>query len=224
MCGCLAQSATAQTPQPAPRYYVGAAFLYRNTYEVAYPSGTNWASVGPWHVVAGASLSPRLAVQVGYAYTRQADNQDPYIVGFTTAGELATGSRRSSITAHAIPLLARYQLMQRGPLGLQALGGLTGWHSTNELDEVNTVAGRVVSGRHLSERAWQLYGSLGLGATFLVGRHVEAVADLTWNKNVQSASADVHRAATGNSWGITNALSFGLRYRFDLNKKAAAAQ
>ena len=67
------------------------------------------------------------------------------------------------------------------------------------------------------------YYTVGVGVRVPLGRHVEGVLDGTYNRNLHTASEAVNFNTTGNRYGLTRALSIGLRYRFNVRKKPSAS-
>lgn len=75
----------------------------------------------------------------------------------------------------------------------------------------------------LGDQATQLSITAGLGIRYPFGHHFEGVFDWTYSRNLKSVPEYVHQQVTGNKWGMTRALSLGLRYRFAVKKKVAAS-
>lgn len=221
----LVVSVQAQTGPAAPTYYVGAAWLYNNAYEVLYAHTPNLGGVGPWQVAMGGHWNPRFSAQIGYAYAHDRENVDPLYAGTDTTGAPVSGTLRSSKVAHAVPMLLRYAVLhpQASPVRFRALLGATLLRTSAELYLSETVNGQLASEFYDKEKAWQLYATGGLEVGYQFGQHVEVAATLTWSKNVKPASEYVHRMTTGNAQGITSALALGLRYGFNFAKPASAS-
>ena len=179
----------------------------------------------PWQLSIGGNLSPRLALQLGYSYRHEADHLDPSYTGTTLTGQFVSGSSSDERWTHCVPLLARYTAIGFPNHRLQAdfLLGLTMLHTSEFTAAEFRVDYQVVSSRSFHYKATQGYISGGFGLRYNFGHHVEGVLDWTYSHNFRSASEDVHLNVTGNRFGLTRALSLGLRYRFAVKKKVAAS-
>lgn len=228
--GLLAMPVHAQMVKPPDEperpFFVGIHFL-QSSYEVFFPSSPegNLTGVTPWQLSAGGNLSPRLALQLGYSYRHEEDHLDPSYTGTTLSGQFISGSSSDERWTHCVPLLARYTALGFPNHRLQAdlLLGLTLLH-TREFSAVESrVDYQVVSKRSDQYKATQGYISGGFGLHYSFSYHFEGILDCTYSHNFHPASEDVHLNVTGNRFGLTRALSLGLRYRFAVKKKAAAA-
>ncbi|MFC7671429.1 hypothetical protein ACFQT0_31485 [Hymenobacter humi] len=125
---------------------------------------------------------------------------------------------------YCVPVLARYAALgfahSRGHL--DAVLGATLVGAKVHFDEQDRVNGQAV--RQISRRYQATNGFLtaGIGARYALGRHLESVVDWTYNRNVRFASSMTNRYTTGNRYGLTPAVSVGLRYRFTGHPKPAA--
>jgi hypothetical protein len=226
---CLSAIAGAQTVMPPSDqrhpFYVGV-HAYLSEYEVYFHPSSNenaTAGIGPWQLVAGGNIGPRLALQMGYSYRHEVDHLDPSYTGTTLAGQYVSGSSANDSWTHCLPLLARYAAV-RSPghrWQVDVLAGLTGVQTRQLAAAENRVDNQVVSRFSTDVRAVQLYASAGVGVRCSFGQHMEGVLDWTYSRNFRPAPEYAHVQATGNKYGLTRALSLGLRYRFAVRKKAA---
>jgi hypothetical protein len=204
------------------KFYGGIQSLI-SSYEVFYPSAPHLSRISPWQLVAGTQLSSRWAVQVGYTYSHDVHDHNPSYTGTTVSGEPMSGSLYNELWEQAIPLGFRYCLLRwpKPRLQIDVIAGTTVVTSRFQFDEVNKISSRVTHEFHSSGHATQLYATLGLGARYPFGRHFEGVFDYSYSRNLRSVPEGLHLAVSGNEWGLTRAYSLGLRYRFNLKKKAA---
>jgi hypothetical protein len=107
-----ALSAQAQVIIISPgRFYAGAQ-TFQSQYEVFYPTTPGMVGIKPWQIVAGMYLVPRLAIQLGYAYSGDEFHEDPSYIGTTTTGKSTYGWRSSESYEQVVPLLLRYSLIR----------------------------------------------------------------------------------------------------------------
>ena len=225
--GGLSAAPLAQAQQPAfdaqkaAPFFLGA-HVFQSHYEVFFPTTPNSTTAGPWQLTGGYNVSPRLAVQIGYAYRHELYQSDPAYTGTTLTGHFVSGSSYSERWTHCLPLEARYAVLFLGRrFQVDALLGLTAVQLRTLVRGENRVDGQVVSRFEQAMKATQGYASGGAGLRYAFGKHVEGVFDWTYSRNFHPASADVHLETVGNKWGLTRTLSLGLRYRFAVHKRAA---
>ncbi|MDQ2794166.1 MAG: porin family protein [Bacteroidota bacterium] len=217
----------AQTIQPAKApttYYVGVQ-SFRGRYEVFYPTTPSEVGVEPWQLVAGIQLAPRWVVQVGYSYSSRRSVEDPSYTGTTLIGQYISGRRGSDSHEQAVPLLLNYAVV-RSPnprLQIDVIVGLTWVQTAFRSYGTDYIDGQVAKEYYVSDHATQFYFTGGLGARYPFGRHFEGVFNWTYSRNFRSVPEVVHFSVTGNRYGLTRALSLGLRYRFAVKKKVPAA-
>jgi hypothetical protein len=204
-------------PVPAPRYYVGLA-AYSSSYQPL--GGSYYRSLRlPIQLTAGYQLRPRLAVQVGVAYS--GESYDYFDAGryYTTSGAAASPyayyefQGRNQERNTSVALLARYTLTRQPQHRFQAdlLGGLT-----LERERYNALATRtyrdstrtnvVTANSDDTVRNNNLLLTVGASARYRFGRHLEAVLDYTLNRRLAD-TRDRYNA-------LTSATALGLRYRF----------
>jgi hypothetical protein len=207
----------AQTTAPAPRYYVGLA-AYSSGYQ---PLGGNYYSGTrlPFQLTAGYQLRPRLAVQVGVAYSGESYSYFNAGRYYTSAGAAASPyayyefQGRNQERNTSVALLARYTLTRKPQHRFQAdlLGGVT-----LEREHYNALSTRTYSDSTRANvftmnnddtfRSNNILLTAGASARYRFGRHLEAVLDFTLNQRLTN-TRDRYNA-------LTSATALGLRYRF----------
>ena len=219
-----AMGQTEQVQKQPVRLFVGAQ-AFESHYEVIFPSSPNDTRAGAWQITAGVYVSPRLVLQLGYTRTRESQSDDPTNIGTSLSGQHLDGSSYTKRATDCLPLLARYTVVGYSHTRLQIDGilGLCLLKTTEASGAENRVNGQVVSSRYTNDKATQLYAVGGIGFRYPFGQHLEGVFDWTYSRNFHTSSEAVHLSVTGNKWGLTRALSLGLRYRFVVKKKAAAS-
>ncbi len=204
----------AQTADAPPRYYVGLS-AYSSDFQ---PLGGTYygGTTVPVQLTVGYQLRPRLAVQLGVAYSgnsRTYTNDGPYGI-YTAAGSpayFATYSGRTSWRSASAGLLARYTLTRQPTHRVQfdALGGLTlDYDRTNyantrtDTDNMQTVIATTAYDEHVSRTNLLLTG--GLSTRYCFGQRLEAVLDVTLSRSF----------LRGQYSGLPGSTALGLRYRF----------
>jgi len=200
-------------PAPVPRYYLGLA-AYSSAYQPLGGGAYRNARI-PVQVVAGYQLRPRLAVQLGVAYSGASYSYFGISRYYTNPGpargvyfDYASEGRERNTS---LALLARYTLTRRPGRRLQvdALGGLTAEASHYNFSRVYTDSSQVpITSRYESQGTdWGLLLTAGPSVRYRLGRHLEALLDFTLNFNLQ-------RSNLPESSVLTGATALGLRYRF----------
>lgn len=222
--GTFPGHAQAPAPAAAPRFYVGGHLLYRAAYQVFYAKEPYSEEVDLWQLTAGGNVTPRLAVQLGLSYRQEYDRRNPYYAFTLPNGDYMESRGTYENWTYVVPLLARYAVVPPSKFRLQveALAGVTVLGTKYRVREEDRVNGQVVSRNSFGEQLTQGYYTVGAGVRCPFGRRVEGVFDWTYSRNVRAAPEAVHRTTTGNRYGLTRALSVGVRYRFDVPKKPAA--
>jgi hypothetical protein len=222
-----AQTAPAETAA-APRYYVGLA-AYSSFYQpIGHPEPGYTAFIKsssfrlPVQFTAGYYLSPRVAVQVGVAYsTGTTQYGQTFVYNSPTPGApspYTTTEGHSSQTQLATSVLARYTLTANPAHRLQvdALGGFTLERSilSNQGTYTNSSQGTLVSNDYdyTSTRNTLLLTG-GVGARYRLARRFELTYDFTVNKALNNINT---YGGGGNSVSntLTTSQALGLRYRF----------
>ncbi len=202
------------TPAAAPRYYVGLAAYHSNFQNLAsWRQGDTGFRV-PVQLTAGYQLRPRLALELGVAYSgrtvRYAQNYT-----YDANGTFAAYQYSHATTGHLVSVsaLARYGLTRRPARRLQvdALGGLTLVHGNfyNRGFEGNNNSGTFET-RFFDEH--YTYNTLlltaGLGLRYRLTSRAELNLDLATNHNLRGLPI-----YGGGLAGFTGSTALGLRYR-----------
>jgi hypothetical protein len=204
----------AQAPAlPVPRYYVGLA-AYSSAYQ-QLGGGVYRTTRLPFQVSAGYQVRPRLAVQLGVAYSSASyDNSGsgryfPYLG--PAGGVYQDYSYRGADRSTSLALLARYTLTRHLGQRVQvdALGGVTVEASHYTLTNAYSDSSQVPVTHRYEGRGtdWGVLLTAGPSVRCRLAQHVDALLDFTLNYNLNR----------GNSPGsslLTGATALGLRYRF----------
>jgi hypothetical protein len=221
----LPGQAQEKSPEAAPHFYVGVHQLYQVSYQVFYPDTPGRAGVHPWQLTVGGNVSTRLAVQAGVSYQREHTPRAPLYTGTRLNGDYVDGFQTSTQRTYCVPVLARYAVVRHPKPRLQvdALLGLTLFGTKANYEIEDRVNRQVVRQYSYGGEATHGYYTAGVGLRYPFGRHFEGVLDWTYSRNFRAAPVDVNFNTTGNRFGLTRAISLGLRYRFNLHKKPAAS-
>ncbi|MGY3087795.1 hypothetical protein ACVWYF_000821 [Hymenobacter sp. UYAg731] len=213
------------TPEPsaAPRFYIGLG-AYSSYYQQVGNSslGLDNRFRLPVQLTAGYRFSPRLAGQVGVAYsTDQSRYGQTIVYSSPTPG---TPSPYTSTEGHisqwqtSISALARYTITADPAHRLQfdALGGFTLEHrrSANQGTQTNASQGTSTTNNYdvnFTQNTYLLTG--GVGARYRLSRRVELTYDFTVNKALNNNNNVFGTAITGINT-LTTSQALGLRYRF----------
>ena len=221
----LAQtSAAVPAAAPTPRYYVGLAG-YSSFYQpIGHPTTggnptftQNSSFRLPVQFTAGYHLSPRVAVQVGLAYSKGSMQYDQtYVYSPSTPGTPSpyfTNEGHSNQTQVAVSVLGRYTLTANPAHRLQfdALGGFTLERSTvsSQGTYTNGSGGTAVSmpyDRTFTNNTWLLTG--GVGTRYRLSSRLALTYDFTVNKALTDG------ASSYRSDVLTSSHALGLRYQF----------
>jgi len=204
----------AQAADKAPRYYVGLA-AYSSAYQ-KLGGGAYQSTRLPFQVAVGYQLRPRLAVQLGVAYSQQ--SYDYSFNGNYSPGvglpDVYSGFR-SQGTEHTMSgaLLARYTLTRQPAHRLQAdvLGGFTVVANRYSASLLQTDSSRTPATIRYAHSGTDFSYLLTAGASvrYRLGQRLEALLDFTLNYDIDRE----HHAAVNTS-EVTGATALGLRYRF----------
>jgi hypothetical protein len=213
----LGSSVTAQAqsavPVPAPHFYGGLG-VYTSSHHNLSSWGTDGTRI-PVQAVVGYQLRPRLAVQLGLAYSGNRDTYDyQYIYsdpGTSTTYAAGTYTERSTTTS----LLVRYTLTRKLQHRFQAdlLGGVKVEHSFfgNAGAYFNNSQALPTPFDYSSSYNSTLL-SLGASLRYRVVSRLEAVYDLTFDLPVAGGKYSNSIYSPKRRTQATMAL--GLRYRF----------
>ncbi len=164
-------------------------------------------------------------MQLNYAYTHDGLREDPAYTGTTLTGQMLYGWRSFDVWAHTLSSFVRYRLYQppASRLRIEAFGG--GAWISHRFDNAGEgfVDGQSKGVERNAGATMQGYVTAGLGGCFFLNRHLEGVFDYGYIRNLREAPAHVHLNVVGNKWGLTRTVSLGLRYRFNLPRRATAA-
>jgi hypothetical protein len=207
----LAGSAQRVAPTPTTRYYVGLA-AYSSKYQ--YVGGNSFRELRvPVQVTAGYQLQPRLAVQVGVAYSQSVFDYSKQPSAYYPPGSFIIADKYygKSIWRHtSVSLLGRYALLPQPTHRLQAdlLGGVTlekerytMAYQYTTIDSTNAVYSSSQTAYGYTYAIWLF--TAGLSTRYRVNQHLEAVLDATLNTRLASVTSPP---------SLSGAL--GLRYRF----------
>lgn len=210
-----AQTSTETPAAPLPgtaRYYVGLG-LYSSYYQQLGGQANRSVRL-PVQLTAGYQLRPRLAVQVGMAYSGTTAR---YAFTGRTYGSGPAGyiDYNSTLTFRVLSasVLARYTLTRNPAHRVQfdALGGFTleygsGFNRGTQADSLGGTRNVNSYSYRTSRNALLL--TAGLGTRYRLSQRFELFYDLTLNKAL--TGPDPHPAPVG----LTGSSALGLRYRF----------
>ncbi|MGI4832026.1 MAG: hypothetical protein ACRYFK_01035 [Janthinobacterium lividum] len=209
----LAGRAQAPAPAPFPRYYVGVAVYgsYYQTLRFDYRGPRV-----PVQVMVGYQLRPRLALQLGVAYSSYTNsyfNAGRYYTNSAAAASPYTYYEYAGATSQhntSLALLARYTLTRQPAHRFQVdvLGGFAvelqhneDLYTRTDSDSTKTLLTTTRDDHHY----WRNYLLLtaGLSPRYRFGQHAEVFFDFTLNKSM----LDTYKV-------LSSAAALGLRYRF----------
>lgn len=214
LAGLLLGAPCAGLAQTFPHYYLGLA-AYSSDYQGLGGSYNQGVRV-PVQAVVGYQLRPRLAVQLGVAYSSATASYfgiSKYYTGSAAAAspyayfiDQGQTTRRNT----SVALLARYTLTRQPAHRFQvdALGGFTLElqrldFSSTRTDIDSTSTHFAMTQTQEQSRRTDLLLTAGISPRLRFGRHLEALLDVTINK-----------ALTLRTTGLSGAAALGLRYRF----------
>lgn len=213
-CGLLAGApllVQAQTTEAgaAPRFYVGLA-AYSSYYQTLGNQNFGGFRV-PLQLTAGYQWRPRLAVQLGVAYSQFANQYDyQWNYAPNTPGPEYHYQRtgRATTSNTSVSVLGRYTLTRQAAHRLQfdVLGGFTLEHGRYRNRGIATDSSQV-SPFDNQHSATSLLFSVGPSVRYRLAKSVELFSDYTFN--VRLASSEAYQPGRATSAG-----SLGVRYRF----------
>jgi hypothetical protein len=211
----LPLASRAQSAEALPRYYVGLS-AYSGTYQVLGGNYLEGTTV-PVQLTVGYQLRPRLAVQLGAAYsgnsydyagTGRYYSSPAYLAPFFYYDYADHTTRRNT----SVALLARYTLTRQPAHHLQfdLLGGVGLEVQKYNYSEVRTDSdsARTVSKTNYSDRRYtgkEVLLMAGIGTRYRFGQRLEAVLDVTFGKSLWGELTNSR---------LTSTTALGLRYRF----------
>ena len=198
---------------PVPRYYVGLA-AYSSAYQ-PLGGGIYRSTRLPFQVSVGYQVRPRLAVQLGVAYSSSSadySNVGRYYPAAGPAGGVYVGySSQSTDRSTSLALLARYTLTRHLGQRVQvdALGGVTVQASRYTLANTYSDSSQVPVRQRYEGRGtdWGVLLTAGPSVRCRLSSHFDALLDFTLNY-------DLNRGNSPESSLLTGATALGLRYRF----------
>lgn len=201
----------AQTPEApaAPRFYVGLGAYHSNYQNLgSWQQGDTGFRV-PVQLTAGYQLRPRLALELGVAYSGHT-TRDAYDGYYYNAGVPSSFQYSSAFTARtsSVSALARYALTRRpaGRLQVEALGGATLLHRTfyRRGFETNSLSGSPQNFPFAYRSSFNdLLLTGGLGLRYRLSSRFALNFDVTTNYNLSDSY-----------YGFTGGAGLGVRYRF----------
>jgi hypothetical protein len=203
----------AQAPAEAasPRYYVGLG-AYSSAYQPLGGSAYHGTRM-PFQVVVGYQVQPRLAMQLGVAYSGVSasyTNDGRYVPAPGSAGVYYNYTTQATEHNTSVALLARYTLTRQLAHRLQVdlLGGITleASHYTSQTTNTDSARVPVTSYQDYRGTIWASLLTAGPSMRYRFGPHLEALLDFTLNY-------EVNRNRPYSST-LTGATALGLRYRF----------
>jgi hypothetical protein len=211
----LAQTTT-ETPA-APRFYIGLG-AYSSYYQRLGNQTLGYSGDFrlPVQLTAGYQLSPRLAVQVGVAYsgaTAHYTESTLYQNGTTGPNpSYYTLDGNYTLRQATVSALARYTLTANPAHRLQfdALGGVTLEHRSSYSRGTQTnyapgTADNTPYATRYAQNSYLLTG--GIGARYRLSSRFELTYDFTVNKALSPSSPNAYGG------GLTSSQALGLRYR-----------
>jgi opacity protein-like surface antigen len=210
--------AQATEPAPSPRYYVGLA-AYNSYYQgfgsKAYGNGNGSLRL-PVQLTAGYQVRPRLALQVGVAYSTARYSYDNEFIYYSKTGSLPLYSRYQGsvrLRATSVSLLSRYTLTRNLAHRVQfdALAGFGLEHDRGYIrrTQSDSIAGRLQTTSYSGRGSQNFFLlTLGAGVRYRLTQHLELNLDVMANHTVPffSPASRIDE--------ITSSAALGLRYRF----------
>ncbi|MBF9144271.1 outer membrane beta-barrel protein [Hymenobacter properus] len=217
----LGRAQAAPDAAPAPRFYVGLA-AYSSDYLPleSRHSGVSGFPV-PLQLTAGYQLRPRLAVQVGLAYSGSAYgyNGEGYFYNLNSArGTYYSYSGKSTVRNTSASVLARYTLTRKAEHRLQfdALGGFTLVHRRGSdqgiyVDSLSGSRNTSPYDGHASTNTLLL--TAGLGTRYRLSPRFDLTLDLLLNRSLASPLY-YDNFFKNYQGGFSSSAALGVRYRF----------
>jgi len=209
----LASSAQTTEPAPVPHFYGGLGVYSSSHQDLGSWVGTS-ARV-PVQAVVGYQWRPRLAVQLGFAYSGNRvtydSRNDYYIVGMPTSYRIGTYSERSATTS----LLARYTLTRKLQHRFQAdaLGGIKFEYSRYRDAGTTTTYQAIPDTTPYNNSSTYTNTLLSLGPSlrYRVVSRLDVVYDLTFDLPL---GGNFSNSYYGNDRSLQATMALGLRYHF----------
>ncbi|GAB3589501.1 outer membrane beta-barrel protein [Hymenobacter daeguensis] len=214
--------AFAQTPAdiPAPpassRFYVGLAAYHSTFQNLGRWQRGNAGFRVPVQLMAGYQLRPRLALELGAAYsgaTEHYASSGRYYIPTNPSGTYYDYRETSTVRKTSVSARARYTLTRNPAHRLQfdVLGGFTLERLTSSAHgtETDSIGGAFVTQAYSSLYSINtLLATAGVGARYRLAPRFELSYDLGISKDLVSDEPYSH------AQGLTTSHALGLRYRF----------
>jgi hypothetical protein len=205
---------TTPTTPAAPRYYVGVAAYSSYFQEFGKQPYANAGFRAPVQLTAGFQVRPRIALQLGVAYSGATYSYD--FTGYSYSDPSVRpvyfhNQGRQTVRTTSVSLLSRYTLTRNPAHRLQfdALAGISlehgsGYHRGSQTDSL----GGTLNTNNFSSRGSQnlLVLNFGLGTRYRLTPRFELNFDLMANSVLPGSSYRIQ--------GLTSTAALGLRYRF----------
>ncbi|WP_208132329.1 outer membrane beta-barrel protein [Hymenobacter sp. BT559] len=203
----LATLAQSTSPPPVYRFYSGMAAYASTTQAVGGYHGSRYSV--PVQATLGYQLRPRLAVQVGLAYSNVKSNNS-YTNNYVDSNANLISSVTTSDDMRRVfttSLLARYTITRQAAHRFQvdALAGPSFTHSAGRSTYSETATSQGSSSASYSDYSYNyndLLISAGPSFRYRFGKHLDAMYDVLLNVSLT------------NSMNGSTAMALGLRYRF----------
>ncbi|WP_426489602.1 outer membrane beta-barrel protein [Hymenobacter sp. 102] len=205
----------AQDTSSFPRWY-GSLQYGRQNYQLFRPNNPE-----PWRtnqrrpqLALGYQFTPRWAVQAGWGPARYSGTNSA--IGTNELGQPLTENSWGEDRSNVFSVSGRYTLPREvlKHLQFEIVGGPIVLTDHNWGETTHTENGQVTLYHKSDIRSVNVYALLGAGAVYSFGRHFQATADLTFNKNFKRTLDAYNVYTTGNRAGISRSVSLGVRYRF----------
>lgn len=211
----LLETAQAQDTPPLPRWY-GSLQYGRQNYQLFYPYKTEPFRTNQrrLQLSLGYQFTPRWAIQAGWG---PANGRFDYIaIGTNELSQPVTESSWTKNRSSVFSTLGRYTFPYEvlKHLQFEVFAGPVVMTDRNWGEGTRTENGQVTRQHKSDVRSTNVYALLGAGAFYSFGRHFQATADLTFNKNFKRTLDAYNVYTTGNRAGISRSVSLGVRYRF----------
>lgn len=208
---------------PSRPWYVSAQ-LASHTFEIVVPGDPpGLAGVQPYQFTIGYFFAPRWAMQAGYSAYHFFDERTAY--GTTLASEPTSRYLYAEAWDKAIPLLLRRSLTRNAAHRMQFDGmvGMTIVHYRDKVKIVTKTNDQITWQNSWSDQTTNAYLTLGPAVTYRFGQHLEGCFDFLLTKNLHNINRTFSTQQLNSTLGFQRGWNLGLRYRFNVKKKPAAA-
>lgn len=211
----LSGTAQAQDTPSFPRWY-GSLQYGRQNYQLFYPRKAEPFRTNERRpqFALGYQFTPKWSTQLGWSPGYGEYNGSE--VGTNELGQPVSAINWSKNRSNVFVGLVRYTFAHEVFRNLrpEVFIGPTVLFDRNWGEGTRTENGQVVLQQKSDVRSTNVYALLGAAAVYSFGRHFQATADLTFNKNFKRTLDAYDVNTTGNRAGISRSVSLGVRYRF----------